>query len=399
MLSVLVMMRLVIYLASHRGYSIKGQLSIRLKYNNAVKMYHLFSRYNYQGLTMFAYPLSSIIQRFISMATLSYWQRASLIATLAILTSACNSVPNVSPVQPDPKPYIPKVALVLGGGGAKGFAHVGVIKALEDHGITPTLVVGTSVGSLVGSLYASGYSSTELEKIALTTPDSALMDFTLSNQGFIEGSKLKNFINNKVGGRPIETFPITFAAIAAEKNTLTKAVFTTGDAGLAVQASCSVPNIFIAPRIPERVGKKYVDGGVVSLVPVDSARDLGADIIIAVDVTDPHTGAKAIRIKSTEPRSTANQLPSITSLSSFWGLLEYNVMANVSSNAVAATTSSRLERQRADIIITPNVSQISSLDTSQRRALISAGIQATTPQITAIKRLITEKSNNKYATF
>ena len=352
---------------------------------------------------MFAHPLPSTIQRIISTITLSYWQRASLIGALAVLTSACNSIPSANPIQAAPEPYIPSVALVLGGGGAKGFAHVGVIKALEENGITPTLVVGTSVGSLVGSLYASGYNSTELEKIALSTPDSALMDFTLSNQGFIEGIKLKNFINNKVGGRPIETFPITFAAIAAEKNTLTKAVFTTGDAGLAVQASCSVPNIFIAPRIPEQVGKKYVDGGVVSLVPVDSARDLGADIIIAVDVTDPHTGAKNNSTNSTDAKKsntapTVTKLPTITSLSSFWGLLEYNVMANVSSNAVATTTSSRLERQRADIIITPNVSQISSLDTSQRRALINAGMQATTSQIAAIKQLIIEKSNSKYAT-
>ena len=346
---------------------------------------------------MFAQPLPSIIQRLTSMARLSCWQRASLIGSLVVLTSACNSIPNVSPVQAAPEPYIPKVALVLGGGGAKGFAHVGVIKALEENGITPTLVVGTSVGSLVGSLYASGYNSIELEKIALSTPDSALMDFTLSNQGFIAGIKLKNFINNKVGGRPIETFPITFAAIAAEKNTLTKAVFTTGDAGLAVQASCSVPNIFIAPRIPAQVGKKYIDGGVVSLVPVDSARDLGADIIIAVDVTDPHTIAKTTDTKKSNAAPTVTKLPTITSLSSFWGLLEYNVMANVSSNAVA-TTSSRLERQRADIVITPNVSQISSLDTSQRRALINAGMQATTSQIAAIKQLIIEKSNSKYAT-
>lgn len=346
---------------------------------------------------MFAHPLPSFIQLLTSTTTVSYWQRTSFISALALLTSACNSIPSANPIQAAPEPYTPSVALVLGGGGAKGFAHVGVIKALEENGITPTLVVGTSVGSLVGSLYASGYNSTELEKIALSTPDSALMDFTLSNQGFIEGIKLKNFINNKVGGRPIETFPITFAAIAAEKNTLTKAVFTTGDAGLAVQASCSVPNIFIAPRIPEQVGKKYVDGGVVSLVPVDSARDLGADIIIAVDVTDPHTIAKTSDTKKSNTAPTVTKLPTITSLSSFWGLLEYNVMANVSSNAVA-TTSSRLERQRADIVITPNVSQISSLDTSQRRALINAGMQATTSQIAAIKQLIAEKSNSKYAT-
>ncbi len=130
--------------------------------------------------------------------------------------------PNATTAQVQSILNAPSVALVLGGGGAKGFAHVGVIKALEESGITPTLVVGTSVGSLVGSLYASGYTPAQLEQLALTTPDSALTDFTLSNQGFIEGIKLKNFINTHVGGRPIEAFPIAFAAIATEKHSLKK---------------------------------------------------------------------------------------------------------------------------------------------------------------------------------
>ena len=273
---------------------------------------------------------------------------------------------------------MPTVALVLGGGGAKGFAHVGVIKALEANGITPTWVVGTSVGSLVGSLYASGMTPMALERLALTTPDSALTDFTLSSQGFVEGIKLKNFINTHVGGQSIEDFPIRFAAIATEKNTLKKTVFTTGNVGLMVQASCSVPNVFIAPRIPEKVGKKYIDGGVVSLVPVDSARDLGADIIIAVDVTEPS------KIKNNAT------LPRLNSLSSFWGLLEATVSSNVSGTNTTQGSMMRDERQRADIVIIPNVGHISSLDTSQRQALITAGTQATTPQINAIKQLIAD---------
>ncbi len=320
--------------------------------------------------------------------------RTSLLATLGVTISACSSIPPSAPIaQTQPVPEAPTVALVLGGGGAKGFAHVGVIKALEESGITPTLVVGTSVGSLVGSLYASGYTPQQLEQLALNTPDSELTDFVLSNQGFIEGIKLKNFINTKVGGRAIEDFPISFAAIAAEKHTLKKAVFTTGDAGLAVQASCSVPNIFIAPRIPEKVGKKYIDGGVVSLVPVDSARDLGADIIIAVDVTEPTSNKKNM---------TSNLLPAVTSLSSFWALLENNISSNIASNVSESTTSRRLsmrtERERANIVITPNVGHISSLDTNQRSALITAGAQATTLQVNAIKQLIKEKSSSKYAT-
>lgn len=184
--------------------------------------------------------------------------------------------------------------------------------------------------------------------------------------------------------KAIEDFPISFAAIAAEKHTLKKAVFTTGDAGVAVQASCSVPNIFIAPRIPEKVGKKYVDGGVVSLVPVDSARDLGADIVIAVDVTTAQNNG-----------ATINNPLTISSLSDFWGFLETNIVSATTNNR---TSSMRRERDRADIVIAPNVGHISSIDTRQRRQLIEAGSQATTPHISAIKQLMQEKSKSKYAT-
>ena len=329
---------------------------------------------------------------------LSRLLRFSMLGILGLSMSACQSLTPASETV-TPINNQPKVALVLGGGGAKGFAHIGVIKALEENGITPTLVVGTSVGSLVGSLYASGYNAKQLERLALNTSDSELTDFTLSNQGFIEGIKLKNFINTKVSGRAIEDFPISFAAVAAEKHTLKKAVFSSGNAGLAVQASCSVPNIFIAPRIPEQVGKKYIDGGVVSLVPVDTARDLGADIIIAVDVTAANVNTSA-----------SNKKPTINSLTSFWGFLESSVIANAAATGTdssqassSRTTSMRLERDRADIIITPNVAHISSIDTSQRSTLMTAGAQATTPQINAIKQLIKDKalkdkSQSKYAT-
>ena len=318
---------------------------------------------------------------------LSLLLRFSMLSILGLFISACQILPPVAETV-TPINNQPKVALVLGGGGAKGFAHIGVIKALEENGITPTLVVGTSVGSLVGSLYASGYNAKQLELLALNTSDSELTDFTLSNQGFIEGIKLKNFINKKVSGRNIENFPISFAAVAAEKHTLKKAVFSSGDAGLAVQASCSVPNIFIAPRIPEQVGKKYIDGGVVSLVPVDTARDLGADLIIAVDVTTANVNS-----------STNNTMPTINSLSSFWGFLESSFVANaaatITDSSQASTSRSasmRHERDRADIIIIPDVGHISSLDTSQRRALMTAGTQATMPQIAAIKQLIKDKA-------
>ncbi|MES1965881.1 patatin-like phospholipase family protein [Psychrobacter sp. AH5] len=319
--------------------------------------------------------------------------KISLFTTISLLASACNSLTPVPPLELS-TPATPRVALVLGGGGAKGFAHVGVIKALENNGITPSLVVGTSVGSIIGSVYASGYTAARLEQLALTTADSELMDFTLSNQGFVAGLKLRNFINTQVMQQPIEDFPMRFAAIAAEKNSLTKKVFTNGDAGLAVQASSSVPNIFIAPRIPEKVGKKYIDGGVVSLVPVDSARDLGADIVIAVDVTAPSS-------KDKNADNFNSALTNISSLSSFWGLLENSFIANAnaSTNNLANNRSAkmRLERDRADIVIIPEVDHLSSLDSSQRRALIAAGEQAANEQMLAIKQLIADKTQSLYS--
>lgn len=319
--------------------------------------------------------------------SLMFSQRLGVIAMLALGISACHHTPIAETQAPTVMPHAPTVALVLGGGGAKGFAHIGVIRALEDNGISPTLVVGTSVGSLVGSLYASGMTPDRLEQLAISTPDSALMDFTLSNQGFIEGIKLKNFVNQAVNSQAIEDFPKRFAAIAAEKHTLKKAVFTTGNAGLAVQASSSVPNIFIAPRIPEKVGKKYIDGGVVSLVPVDSARDLGADIVIAVDVT---------ATDKTASQTFNRDLLNITSLGGFWGLLEQNINTLNSANTTNKQPRTT-ELARADIVITPKIAHLSSLDTSQRRELIDAGTSAAIAQLPAIKQVITAHSHGKYA--
>ena len=287
--------------------------------------------------------------------------RVLMLIGMTWLFAGCSTLASVQENAPAAMPK-PKVALVLGGGGARGLAHIGVIAALEDAGITPDIVVGTSSGSLIGSLYASGMNTEQLTSLALNTPDSALLDPILSNQGFIEGIKLKNFINNNVGGRPIERFPITFAAVATDKHRLTKHVFSSGDAGLAVQASCSVPNVFIAPRIPEKTGRKYVDGGVVSLVPVDSARDLGADIVIAVDVTDRQP-------------ETSNALPT-----SLWGWLDYTVPP--------ASKRTLAERARADVLVVPSIAPIKGLGTRQRQALIQAGKDGTEALLPDIKTRI-----------
>lgn len=164
----------------------------------------------------------------------------TLLAT-SLIACTSTTAPSKTPIKSPTPPKTPTVALVLGGGGAKGFAHVGVIKVLEQNGIKPDLIVGTSSGSLVGSLYASGKSARELEDIATHVSNDELLDYTLSKQGFIEGIKLQNWVNAQVGNRPIEQLPIRFAAIATNLSTTSantqKTVFSTGDTGLAVRVS------------------------------------------------------------------------------------------------------------------------------------------------------------------
>lgn len=176
----------------------------------------------------------------------------------------------------------PVIGLVLGAGGSRGFAHVGVIKALEAAGIEPDLVVGASSGAIVASLYAGGHRSASLEKIALQVEDNDLLDFTLFGPGFIEGDRLQAFVNETLGNRPIEALVKPFAAIAAERETSRMKVFNRGNTGLAVRASASVPRMFWPVIIG---GAEYVDGGVASRVPAPVAREMGADIVIAVDVS------------------------------------------------------------------------------------------------------------------
>ncbi len=287
----------------------------------------------------------------------------SLTITLALTSTvltACTITPTQKPtIKQPPKPQL---ALVLGGGGAKGFAHVGVIKVLEKNGIKPDLIVGTSSGAIVGSLYASGKSADQLEDIATHVSNNDLLDYTLSKQGFIEGIKLQNWVNRQVGNRNIEQLPIRFAAVATNLSTTDptaqKVVFTQGETGLAVRASSSVPNVFISPRINNQ---RYADGGLVSLVPVQTAKDLGANVVIAVDVSAP-----------AKPKNQ-NQLD-------FWVVLDKNL-------GVMPTNKSD-EIQLADVVIRPDVGHIGTADLINREATIQAGEVATQQNLAAIKKAL-----------
>ncbi len=281
------------------------------------------------------------------------------IAALSIVISACdfgNKKPNPTPVQ---KAREPVIALALGGGGAKGFAHIGVIKVLESHGIKAKIVTGTSAGSFVGSIYASGKTPYQLQEIALKLEESDIRDLTLSRQGFVVGQKLQDYVNQQVGNKSIQQFPKRFAAVATELNTGKKTDFIKGNAGQAVRASCSIPNVFVPALIG---GKKYVDGGLVSPIPVSTAKSMGADIVIAVDISARPKNAKSM---------------------SLWGLLDQtiNIMGQQSINN---------ELKQADVVIQPAIGHLGVLDLEARNESILEGERAAQRQMPKIKKIIAE---------
>jgi len=187
-----------------------------------------------------------------------------------------------------------RVALALGGGAARGFAHIGVIKALEAQGISADIIVGTSAGSVVGALYSAGYNGFQIQELSMNMEEDQLLDGSgiyrciaetviSDKRGCIKGQALQDFINRNVKGRPIENLDKTFAAVATNLRNGQLMVFRTGNTGMAVRASSSVPVFFEPVSINYQ---DYVDGGLVTPVPVSVARSLGADFVIAVDISD-----------------------------------------------------------------------------------------------------------------
>lgn len=177
-----------------------------------------------------------------------------------------------------------RVALVLGGGGCRGYGHIGVIRVLEAEGLKPDLVVGSSAGSLVGALYAAGLRATDLERLGERLKPNLLRDWVFPKLGLFGGDGIARFIRERTGGRAIEALPTRFAAVATDLRSGAMVVLDRGDLGRAVQASSSAPGL-LEPVLID--GRHLVDGNLVAPVPVDAARRLGAGRVIAVDVTFP----------------------------------------------------------------------------------------------------------------
>ncbi|CAI3158683.1 putative NTE family protein [Acinetobacter calcoaceticus] len=255
----------------------------------------------------------------------------------------------------------PVVALVLGSGGARGYAHIGVIEVLEQHGIRPDFIVGTSAGSIVGALYASGKSPAQLRDTALKMKAGDVRDISIGLKGFFDGKKVENYVNQQVNNMPLEKMKIPMYVVATELKHGTKTVFNYGNTGQAVRASASIPSMFV----PTKIGKsEYVDGGLVSPVPVEVARDLGADVIIAVDILAQ---------------------PIYTETSNVWGLFNQNI--NIMQGRLAAE-----ELQYADVVIQPDLREKAHIfDVKGREATMKSGIDATNAKLSDIQFAIDEK--------
>jgi len=296
------------------------------------------------------------------------------VAPQAPETAPAKPVPPQAVPAPQAKPVVlastkttpPRVALVLGGGAVRGFAHVGVIKVLEAQGIIPDMVVGTSAGSVVGGLYAAGYSGFDLQKIAFKLEEDSVGDWIIPDRGFIKGEALQSYINKAVHGLPIEKLKKPFAAVATDLQSGEMTVFQRGNTGQAIRASSSVPGVFQPVNIN---GRDYVDGGLTSPVPVRVARSLGAEVVIAVDI-------------SAKPKSA--KLEGLMDIM----LQTFGIMGQSIRNA---------ELPEADVVIRPNTVGFGSADFAKKHEAILEGEKAAQAALPLIRQKIQQAAERKQA--
>lgn len=288
-------------------------------------------------------------------------KKISFVFLLLFGMTACKSTTTPPVVERPPA----KIALALGGGAARGFAHIGVIKALEAQGISPDIIVGTSAGSVVGALYAAGFDGFQMQELSMTMEEDQLIDgsgiyrciaetVVSDKRGCIKGQALQDFINRNVKDRPIEKLNKTFAAVATNLSNGEMMVFRTGNTGAAVRASSSVPVFFQPVSIN---GQDFVDGGLVEPVPVSVARTLGADFVIAVDISDRPLDRKTEGI-----------------VDILWQTF-----------SIFGQTINRYELPKADVVVRPVTYGIPATDTSGRNKAVLEGEKAVAAILPVLK--------------
>ncbi len=287
-------------------------------------------------------------------------RRRALAVVAALTLAACGvdkkpAAPQATAPAAPAKPQA-VIGIALGGGASKGFAHIGILKVLQQNNIPVKVVTGTSAGSIVGSLYASGMSPDRLELEAEILGKTDLVDLTLSTSGFIRGQKLEDYINRKVNGRAIQQFPLKFAAVATDFSSGKAVAFNRGNAGQAVRASAAIPNVFQPAVIG---GRRYVDGGLSQPVPVSAARAQGANFVIAVDIS---------------------ARPSRNAEAGFFSYLDQTLN-------IMSTGALHSELAKADVVIKPAVLDLGAVGGfDQKQRAIRLGEQAARAALPEIRR-------------
>jgi NTE family protein len=303
------------------------------------------------------------------------WLAAAVVFALAgCQTAPHNPPPDVVPtppvasasapaaVAPPAPPKPPRIGLALGGGAARGFAHIGVIQVLEENGIHPDLIVGTSAGSLVAALYASGQHGDELARLADAMDESTITDWAFPGRGLIRGEALARFVREHTGGRSIERMVVPLGIVATDLDSGAPILFERGDPGVAVRASSAVPAVFQPVRIGTR---EYVDGGLVSPVPVRFARQMGAELVIAVDI-------------SAAPEGNATGDPMRMLLQTF---------------AIMGRSINSFELRDADVVLRPRLPGVSGADFAARKRSIQAGRDAAQSGLSDLRVRLAAKSH------
>jgi NTE family protein len=289
-----------------------------------------------------------------------------LTSLLGVYLVGCSSVSQAPTTPTTPiviTKRLPKIGLALGGGAARGFAHVGVIQVLEEAGIKPDFVVGTSAGSLVAALYASGKNGTQLQNVAETMEEAALTDWTLPfvSRGMLRGEALARYVSGQVGGKTIESFPLPLGIVATDLHSGQGVLFMRGDTATAVRASSAVPAVFQPVKIGTR---EYVDGGLVSPVPVRYARQMGAEVVIAVDIS-----------------ATPESNPALGTMDIL-----------LQTFAIMSRSINIFELKEADVAVRPSLAGVSSADFASKRRSIEAGRAAMLAVLPQLRTAIAVKS-------
>lgn len=297
--------------------------------------------------------------------------RLPLAVALLACLSACKTVPVATPPPAPPAPPpVPRVALVLGGGAARGFAHVGVVRVLEQEKLPVDLIVGTSVGSLIGALYAEDRNSFELEWTAFQLEEGDLFDYGVMNvvtgMSFAAGERLERWVGEKIKVKEIEKLKVPFAAVATDLNWGTKVVLDRGSVARAVRASSAIPGVF--PPV-QHMGKLLVDGGVVDNIPIAVAREKGADLVVAVDISE--------NLGNTKIKNVIDVVLQATNI-----MFALNVEHS---------------KRGADVLVTPKVGDVTMLDFAQKKRCMQAGMEAAREAVPLIRKAIADWQLRKAA--